>query len=136
MKRLSLAAGLFTAVACSSLYAQTADLQANIPFDFRMGEKVMPAGQYLIHNSPDGVLAVRQQDGGHAAAMLLTLPASRKTTPAKGALEFNRYGDTYFLSKIWAPDSREGRALFKTTREKEIASGAASVYSASIPLRK
>src|SRR5258705_11471085 len=112
MKRLSLAVGLFAAVACSGLSAQTVNLQASIPFDFRMGETLMPAGEYQIHNSADGVLAVRQRDGAHAAAVLLTLPASRRGAATKGALEFNRYGDAYFLSRIWTPDSRDGRALF------------------------
>ena len=136
MKRLFLAVGLFAATALAPLAAQTTDLQANIPFDFLVGEKLMPAGPYLVHHSIDGVLSVRQQEGVHAAAMLLTLPASRKSAAKQGGLEFNRYGDMYFLSRIWLPESKEGRAVFKSAREKEVAINSSSIYSASIPLRK
>ena len=40
MKRLHFAVGLFTAVACSGLQAQT-PLRANIPFEFRMGHRAV-----------------------------------------------------------------------------------------------
>jgi hypothetical protein len=133
MKRLFLAMGLFAAVACSGLNAQTMELRAKVPFDFRMGEKLMPAGQYLIHHSA-GLLTVREQ-GGSTAAMFLTLPEYRPHTPTTGTLEFNRYGEDYFLAKIWAPGSRDGRSLTKSSAEKEIASRADTVYSASIPLQ-
>src|SRR5258706_7126559 len=134
MKRLSLATGLFLAMACSSLHAQSMNLRANIPFDFRVGDKLMPAGEYTINHLAEGVLAVRERSGAHAGAMLLTLPTSRKVAATKGGLEFNRYGDTYFLAKILTPDSQDGRALFKSTREKEVGSTAGSVRSASVAL--
>jgi hypothetical protein len=134
MKRLFFAIGLFAAVACSDLRAQTMELRAKVPFDFRMGEKLMPAGLYLIHHSA-GLLTVREQGGSNTAAMFLTLPEYRPHTPTTGTLEFNRYGENYFLAKIWAPGSRDGRSLTKSSTEKEIASRVGEVYSASIPLQ-
>ena len=133
MKRLCLATGLFAALACAVLHAQTVDLRANVPFDFRMGETLMPAGDYVIHHSA-GVLTVRAESG--KAIFQLTLPASRQDGSTKGALVFNRYGDLYFLSKIWAPESRYGMALSTGKREKELASGGAPVYSAAIPAQR
>ena len=38
-----------------------------------------------------------------------------------GKLVFNRYGDQYFLSKIWAPSSDTGRELPKSRLEREVA---------------
>jgi hypothetical protein len=133
MKQLCLATGLFAAMACAGLYAQTVDLRANVPFDFRMGKTLMPAGEYVIHHSA-GMLSVRAQSG-RTAAFHITLPESRHGTSSKGALVFNRYGDSYFLSKIWAPDSRNGLALLTPKREKELASGG-PVYSAAIPAQR
>jgi hypothetical protein len=133
MKRLPLATALFAALAFASLHAQTIDMNAKVPFDFRMGETLMPAGEYVIHHAA-GLVALRGQNGVHAAAMNLTLPASRKDAPTKGALEFNRYGDSYFLAKIWAPDSRDGRALIRTKREKELASRVALTQTATLAL--
>jgi hypothetical protein len=133
MKQLCLATGLFAAMACASLYAQSVDLRANVPFDFRMGKTLMPAGEYVIHHS-SGVLTVRARSGS-PAVFQITCPESRRGAPGNGALVFNRYGDSYFLSKIWAPDSRDGLALLTSKREKELASGS-PVYSAAIPARR
>ena len=133
MNRLLLAVGFLAAVACPGLHAQAIDLRVNVPFDFHMGEKLMPAGQYMIHHSA-GLLTVREEGGSSGLLMFLTLPASRSHTPASGALEFNRYGENYFLAKIWAAESRDGRSLPKSAREKEIASRGGPVYSAAIPV--
>jgi hypothetical protein len=118
MRRLVIAVTLFAGFVCSHLNAQTADLTAKVPFNFRVGETSMPAGTYSIHQS-GGMLTVRQVGGSTIVA--LTLPASRRSAPSTPVLEFNRYGDTYFLSKIWATQSTEGRALPKGSQEKEIA---------------
>jgi len=135
MKRLHFAAGLFAALAYSSLYAQTVDLRANIPFDFQLGDTLMPAGEYRVQGS-NGVLLMRGDGGQYKAKVFLTIPASRPDTPAKGMLQFNRYGESYFLSKIWSPDSREGRALLTSQREKEIASRAGPVQTEGITLAR
>ena len=119
MKRLNLAVGLFAALVCSSLQAQTL-LQAKIPFDFRMGATTFAAGDYDFRYSPHQ-LTVHQQGGDQTTAMILTLPVSRAKPPETGLIVFNRYGDNYFLSKIWTPWSPDGGALLKTAREKELA---------------
>ncbi len=118
MKRLHLALALFAVLSCSGLYAQTI-LQAEIPFDFQIREVQMPAGAYTLHYSA-GLLEVRGDSGRHAIAAL-TIPSSRDKYPATGVLEFNRYGDTYFLAKVWSSYSREGAELPKTSRERELA---------------
>jgi hypothetical protein len=43
MKRLILAAGLFAATLTASLHAQTINMQASIPFEFRIGSTVLPS---------------------------------------------------------------------------------------------
>ena len=40
---------------------------------------------------------------------------------ASGTLLFNRYGSTYYLSKVWPAGSKEAQATPKTAREKELA---------------
>jgi len=133
MKRLHFAVGLLAAVACSGLQAQTR-LEAKIPFDFRMGKATFPAGDYVFHYSPS-LLVVHQEQGDRTTAMSLTLPVSRIKAPATGIVEFNRYGDAYFLAKIWTPDSPDGGALPKTSREKELARGAAPNQTEAIVLQ-
>ena len=72
MKRLILAAGLFAATLAASLHAQTMNMQATIPFDFRIGNTVFPFGEYSIRNT-DGVLFVRQIAGNHKSGIFMTV---------------------------------------------------------------
>jgi hypothetical protein len=125
MKRIQFAVVLFAALACSGLQAQTA-MHANIPFEFRMGAAAFPAGEYSIDCS-NHVLFINNRDGKSSAAMALTVPLLRPQLMETGILEFNRYDDAYFLSKIWVPGSTEGAALPKSAREKELASRATSI---------
>ena len=133
MKRFHFAVGLMATVACVGLQAQTL-MRANIPFEFSVGETHFAPGEYDIRYSSH-VLAVHQAAGDHAAAMSLTFQASRPNTPETGLLEFRRYGNSYFLSKIWTPGNREGGALPKTAREKELASRGAPSQTEALVLQ-
>jgi hypothetical protein len=119
MKRLVLATGLIAAFACSQLTALAEDAIATVPFDFRMGTKTLPAGEYVIHES-GRVLLIRGRNvsGG---ALMLTVPESRKAATSQGALVFTVYGDTHFLTRYWAPRSTAGFAVPKSAQEKELA---------------
>lgn len=119
MNRLQLLTGLAMLVLCSGAQAQSVLMYANVPFEFQFGGTQMPAGDYVIHYSSR--LVTLLQGNGGTAAMALTLPASRAKAPATGVLEFNRYGDAYFLSKVWTPYSGDGASFFKSSREKELA---------------
>ena len=133
MKRLFFAAGLFTAFAFS-MNAQTSTARAEVPFDFHMGQSLLPAGTYVIQGSGD-LLTVREQGGTRKSAVQLTLPSSRKQVASQPKLEFHRYGSVYFLAAVWGQQSHEGRALPKTKLEKELISHAQLLQTASISLR-
>jgi hypothetical protein len=124
MKRLFFAAGLFTAVASTYSYGQTPAYSqkavAQIPFDFQTGDVFMPAGKYIV--SQKGHLLTVQGEAGKPSAMLFTSPApAERQTTGPASLTFTRYENDYFLTKIWSADSREGRAVPKSKREKELA---------------
>jgi hypothetical protein len=133
MTKLALVLGLFVSAACSSLLAQNiVGMHANIPFSFRMGDKLLPSGTYLIQASGSAII-VREEGGRLVAASFMTIPESRATPPDNGELVFNRYGDEYFLASVWTPYSKDGRALAKTKHEKDVASlGGGVVERASI----
>ncbi|HEV2198259.1 MAG TPA: hypothetical protein VGR73_00450 [Bryobacteraceae bacterium] len=135
MKRLILAMGLFAASVSAPLHAQSMDMRGNIPFDFRIGSTVLPSGEYSIHHSGD-MLFVRQIAGGNKGGFFLTIGEDHPATATeKATLQFNRYGDAYYLSKVWTPDSVTARALPKTPRERELASHAGRSGTASVALR-
>jgi hypothetical protein len=124
MKRLLFATGLFTAVASTYVFGQfpaySQKAVAQIPFDFQTGDVHMPAGKYTINQKGD--LLTVQGEAGKPSAILFTSPAPDQRQPtAAPALTFTRYNNTdYFLSRVWSSDSREGRALPKGKREKEL----------------
>lgn len=133
MKRLYFAVWLFAAVACAGLNAQT-QMQANIPFDFRMGDSLMPAGTYLIDCSTQ-VLTLRERDGNHVAHRLVNA-VTRSSVATTGILEFNRYEDNYFLARVWTPYSEYGGALLKTSHERELASHTRTLQKTEIALQR
>jgi hypothetical protein len=135
MKRLILAAGLFAATLSASLHAQTMNMRASIPFDFRIGNTAFPSGEYSIRNT-DGVLFVRQTTGDHKGGIFMTVGEDHPdTSTATGTLQFSRYGDAVYLSKVWTPDSKVVRATLKTAREKELVSHIVMPGTASVALR-
>ena len=119
MKRLQFAIPLLMTIAFSGLQAQTMDVRATIPFEFRMGQTVMAAGDYTIHHS-NGVLIVRAQNEDKAVVSLATATDLPKHSSTAGLL-FHRYGDTYFLYKVWTPGSANARGVPETSLEKELA---------------
>src|SRR5215472_8263419 len=121
MKRLHLLTAVILALSCVSLHAETF-MTANIPFDFQLGKQAMPAGAYHIKCSP-GLLMLQSPQASSAIVVLTTLKF-RDQAPETGLLEFNHYGDTYFFSAIWAPNSVDGATVPKTSREKELAKAA------------
>jgi hypothetical protein len=135
MKRLAFGVGLLAVLTSTTVQAQTTNLRANIPFEFRIGETRLPAGEYSIQPAP-GVLIVKEQSGDHKAAILFTTGEFRLDPLKTGEVEFNRYGDTYFLARIWLPDNQLGRAVIKTPREKELAAEAGIIQKVGIALQR
>jgi hypothetical protein len=130
MNRLFIAMGL-AALGCAGLNAQELGLRANIPFEFRVGETPLPAGEYTIHNS-GAMMVVRDRNGRQAAIQFFTIGAIRPQPPKTGELVFNRYGADYFLANVWTAGAREGRALTKAPLERELARSARPARAAAI----
>jgi hypothetical protein len=133
MKKLVLLIGVCLALAPTILPAADNVLHGNIPFDFWVGDKLAPAGSYVIQTS-DGKTVFRQEGGRLVAAWMLGIPESRIAPPEKGELVFHRYGDEYFFSTVWTPNSKLGYKIPMTSREKTVARGGeAAPQLASVP---
>lgn len=112
---LTLAAGL----AVTTL-ASAEELKVKIPFEFSVGRSVLPAGTYEIDTKvAPGVLRVRSADWANAA-LVISHGVAERNRSEEAKIVFNRYGDTYFLSKVVYSDGI-GREVQKTPREKEMA---------------
>jgi len=105
-------------LAAASMFAQVfPKIEVNVPFGFHVGDTMLPAGQYSVDTQmrPD-IIRVRSADTSQSVA-ILTNGGGRMTRDTKPKLVFNRYGDQYFLSQVWAPDTYAARELPKTKRE-------------------
>jgi uncharacterized protein (DUF58 family) len=126
-KVLSVCAALLLLVVVGAVPAKAQTsiaLEANIPFDFIIGGKTLPAGEYTINtarNQP-AVLIFRNVQA-KASAQALTDPVETKTGKGAKKLVFHRYGSQYFLSSVWGADDGVGRGLSKSKLERELIAG-------------
>ena len=112
---------IFAALACTGLRAQSVALQAEIPFNFQAGHKLMPAGEYEIQE--DGaVLVLRGSDHGQPVVALITFCKRAANPSSRNRLEFDRYGNEYYLTAVWDAVTQDGRQIPQTARQKELAS--------------
>ena len=111
------------ASASVSTRAQTAyGVRADVPFDFIVGDKTIPAGHITAHGvtaDMAGPLSIRNRDQGE-----LALRAGRRVLGTDDSdqckLVFHKYGDNYFLSQVWVAGSDSGRQLPKSAHESEV----------------
>jgi hypothetical protein len=94
-----------------------------VPFEFSVGGKVMPAGEYAVSGE---TLIVRIQSKDRKQNVVV-LPVSTRIGPLSRTevkLKFRRYGDQYYLAQVWLPDG-VGREL---RRERRTDSDVAANY--------
>ena len=95
-------------------------IKADVPFDFIVAGKTLPAGACVIERlASEGVLIVRTADRNQAVAA----NTHRRENAARGGgaqLVFNRYGDRYFLYQVWMAGSPVAREFLPTRLEKEL----------------
>jgi len=114
------AIGLLALLAVPVVQAQSGMLVANIPFDFHVGKTSLPSGEYNIKPLNPETLLIQSKDGS-SSAVSITFGATSSKIQDTGKLVFNRYGDQYFLSKVWRPGVSTGRELPKSRSEVEMA---------------
>jgi hypothetical protein len=103
-------------------HAQAVPVRAKIPFDFLVGERVYPAGEYVVQpvRNDSYSLFVRNEHT-KASAVTLSYPLSAPEPAKQTMLVFHRVGNTYFLYQIWAGDSRVGRQVAISRTEARMA---------------
>jgi len=115
---------LLTLVTAWPVLAQSVNtlVKGKILFDFVVGQKTLPAGEYAIspgNNIDKSILLIKKTDS-RAAANVVTFGQNIKRQQAGSYLVFNRYGDKYFLSQVWTEFNQVGRQTVKSPQEKEL----------------
>jgi hypothetical protein len=97
-------------------------LQVSIPFQFHAGNAKLPPGNYVIHMLDDSDLKVMEitSADGSVSALFEVQDAEANSTPAKSELIFNKYGNRYFLAKVFDESNPSGSAVAKSNYEKKV----------------
>ena len=131
---LALIVTLALATAVISANAQSANsskVVTNVPFEFSVGYKSMPAGEYSVQtiaSASDGLL-IQSADGKISALRLSDAIQTSKDKP-KARLVFHRYGDRYFLAEVWNGADNTGRRL-RQSQEESAAAEEVTIASAN-----
>lgn len=97
-------------------------IRINVPFEFSVGDKTLPAGEYSIGralpSSGDAVLLISNVDHPESVFPLTNSAQSLKPKDSD-TLVFHRYGDQYFLFQVWPAGGTYGRVIVKSRSERE-----------------
>jgi hypothetical protein len=102
------------------------DLDVNIPFQFHAGNTKLPAGKYRIHVLDDSDLSVIEISSadGSTSALFQVQESDANSTPAKNELIFNKYGNRYFLAKLFDEGNPSGSKVVESRYEKQVSKAA------------
>ena len=124
-KRLSglLAIAALAVTVAAPLSAQSIRVTATIPFDFTVGNKTMPSGEYsVLSASPTYILRIQNfETKAGALAVTGSVGGGDSSQAGSPRLVFNRYGDHYVLAQVWDGYSGTGHGLPMTRSERELA---------------
>lgn len=112
---------IFASAAVSTRAQSAYSVRADVPFDFVVGDKTIPAGRIIAHgvsSAGQGRLSITNHAQGK-----LALRHGRKMVGAgisnQGKLVFHKYGDRYFLAQICMP-GYEAWEVFKSKEERSL----------------
>jgi len=90
-------------------------LKVDIPFSFRAGNTLLPAGSYRITRMTEygNTLQIEREK----KAIMLSVNRWQLERSSVPKIVFQRYGDTYFLSQVWMTDRWSGLPTTKLQRE-------------------
>lgn len=98
------------AVAAQAQSSGRSELRANIPFQFSVGDKTMPAGEYTVvqinPSSDQAVLQLRSKDGRNTVMIQMSNVIGKANDSAR--LVFNRYGSESYFAEAWTSSERNG----------------------------
>ena len=127
---LALIVGLAFVSAVVSAKGQSTQAVAKVPFEFIVGDKALPSGQYTVRAVSDTNKAALMISG-KSSAIRLTNEIQPNPNKTQARLVFHRYGERYFLSEVWMGADSTGRQLLQSQQERSIERELASLESKS-----
>ena len=90
-------------LALAGTHAKADSIEAQIPFEFVIGDKVMPPADYIIDVAGDtgpSVLTIRTKESGERV-MFDTIQIAEKDAPDMLGLVFDTLGNKTYLTEVW-----------------------------------
>jgi hypothetical protein len=116
--------GLFLILVASSAQAQSSDIiKVNVPFDFQVSGKTLPAGEYTVKRLTEKVVLIQSVDNKTSVVAQAPGRIQAGANDATERLVFHQYGDQYFLSQVWLSRDEDGRELNRSGDERRTAAG-------------
>jgi hypothetical protein len=110
-------------------FAQSSGVQATVPFDFTVGNKLLPSGTYTIKQDSTHVIVIRSHD--KPIAILSTVNQDSNKAPNGGKLLFHKYGSQYFLSEVLCDRADMNVEIPTSKTEKRVRLQQATLNSSS-----
>lgn len=108
------------AVAAQAQTASRTQLVASIPFQFNVGDKTLPAGEYAISqvnpSSDHAVLRLRAKDGSRTVMIQMNNVIGKGREGSQ--LVFNRVDGEYYFSQAWISGDDTGWQASKSKAER------------------
>ena len=110
--------GLYMLTGLSSApgYAEPGRMKAKVPFEFVVGGKILPAGEYQIVTVPHRVDV--QDARGKKLAVVLANEISEGSAGADAKIVFHCYSEECFLAEVWTPDYEHGQLVSSRSEEQ------------------
>jgi hypothetical protein len=121
MKRFGVISLLVLAGLCTAgvAKAQDREVRANVPFDFVVASKHLPAGSYeFLTQSNRTTILIR--NGSQQIFVLATADDAGRITNYSSRLVFYKYGDRYFLREIHCPTIAVNADFPRSKEEKQL----------------
>ena len=127
IKRLAMLSLVSMFALCAAVASANAQLsnpiRAKIPFEFNVGDKKLPAGEYTFSRlsgfSDSRIMFISSVDA--TTRVFQSIFGSQVLTPKdQSTLVFHKYGDQYFLEQIWSSGEQEGTQVPESRSERTI----------------
>lgn len=96
--------------------------KAKVPFEFFVGDKLIPAGEYVVQRTGqhgDAIVFRRTPDLHSVQMQLVNTRDVGKIEISK--LVFRHYGTEYFLSEVWSAGEDRAGEIMQGKREMQLA---------------
>ena len=109
---------LVLALIVNAPFANAQSAKANIPFDFAVADKSMPAGTYTV--SEIGDCEIRVANAQSNETILVHAQREERIDHQGARMVFHKYGDKYFLAEVWNGAGNSGLEFAADKWEKEV----------------